>query len=249
MIDKKKDNILENKNNEKLEIIEISNVRKIIAKKMVVSKTEIPDATLMDEVDITNLVFLREKFKKEADLKGIKLTYISFISKALIIALKEFPLFNSSFDIDKKEILLKKFINLGIAVDTLNGLMVPNIKNADQLNIFDLAHEIQKISQDAREEKLTLEQIRNGTFTISNFGSIGGLQCTPIINIPEIAILGIGKIIKKPIVKDNNIVIGNILHLSLTFDHRIIDGAPAARFLNRISSLLNDTSELEKHIF
>ncbi|MEZ0180407.1 dihydrolipoamide acetyltransferase family protein ['Camptotheca acuminata' phytoplasma] len=238
----------ENKPNNNIEVIKITKIREIIAQKMVVSSTEIPTATLMDEIDVTDLISLRKEKKEELDSQGIKLTYMSFIAKATTIALKEIPLFNASFDAAKKEINIKKFINLGIAVDTNRGLIVPNIKNADQLNIIELAKEIQKIAQNAKEEKLTLSQIQNGTFTISNFGSIGGLQCTPIINIPELAILGVGKIVKKPIVKDDQIVIGNVLHLSLSYDHRIIDGADAARFLNKIISLLNDVSKLEKYI-
>jgi pyruvate dehydrogenase E2 component (dihydrolipoamide acetyltransferase) len=234
--------------NQEVEIVKISKIREIIAKKMVIAKTEIPDVTLTEEVDVTDLVLLRKKLKNELESQGIKITYMAFIAKSIIIALKEFPLFNSSFDPEKSEIIIKKNINLGIAVDTPRGLIVPNIKNTDKLNIIDLAQEINKLSQSAKEGKLTLEQVQNGTFTLSNFGTIGGLQCTPIINLPELAILGIGRIVKKPIVKDNNICIADILHLSLSFDHRIIDGADASRFLNRITLLLSDITELEKFI-
>ncbi len=234
--------------NQEVEIVKISKIREIIAKKMVIAKTEIPDVTLTEEVDVTDLVLLRKKLKNELESQGIKITYMAFIAKSIIIALKEFPLFNSSFDPEKSEIIIKKNINLGIAVDTPRGLIVPNIKNTDKLNIIELAQEINKLSQSAKEGKLTLEQVQNGTFTLSNFGTIGGLQCTPIINLPELAILGIGRIVKKPIVKDNNICIADILHLSLSFDHRIIDGADASRFLNRITLLLSDITELEKFI-
>ncbi|WAN63334.1 Dihydrolipoamide acetyltransferase component of pyruvate dehydrogenase complex [Candidatus Phytoplasma rubi] len=235
--------------NQEVEIVKISKIREIIAKKMVIAKTEIPDVTLTEEVDVTDLVLLRKKLKDELESQGIKITYMAFIAKAIIIALKEFPLFNSSFDPEKSEIIIKKNINLGIAIDTPRGLIVPNIKNVDKLNIIDLAQEINKLSQSAKEGKLTLEQVQNGTFTLSNFGTIGGLQCTPIINLPELSILGIGRIVKKPIVKDNNICIADILHLSLSFDHRIIDGADASRFLNRIDLLLSDITELKKFIF
>ncbi|QTX02651.1 pyruvate dehydrogenase E2 component (dihydrolipoamide acetyltransferase) [Candidatus Phytoplasma luffae] len=243
---KKKENL--NQNNNDVEIIKISKIREIIAKKMAITKTEIPDATLTEEVDITDLVLLREKTKKELESKNIKLTYMAFIAKAVIIALNDFPIFNSSFVPEKNEIIRKKFINLGIAMDTPRGLIVPNIKNANELSIIEIAKQIKELAQDAKESKTTLTQIQNGTFTLSNFGSIGGLQCNPIINMPEIAILGIGRIVKKPIVKNDNIVIGNILHLSLTFDHRIIDGADAARFLNKISETLTNADELEKFI-
>ncbi|MDC9031824.1 dihydrolipoamide acetyltransferase family protein [Columbia Basin potato purple top phytoplasma] len=240
----------DNKNTEnEIEICKISKIREVISKKMVVAKTEIPDVTVTEEIDITDLVFLRKRLKNELEPQGIKLTYMAFIAKAVISALTEFPLFNSSFDSVKNEIIIKKFINLGIAVDTPRGLMVPNIKNADKLNIIELAQEINKLAKNAQEGKLTLKQLQNGTFTLSNFGSIGGLQCTPIINLPELSILGIGKIIKKPVVKDNNICIADILHVSLTFDHRVIDGADASRFLNKITSVLTNITELEKYIY
>lgn len=240
----------DNKNTEnEIEICKISKIREVISKKMVVAKTEIPDVTVTEEIDITDLVFLRKRLKNELEPQGIKLTYMAFIAKAVISALTEFHLFNSSFDSVKNEIIIKKFINLGIAVDTPRGLMVPNIKNADKLNIIELAQEINKLAKNAQEGKLTLKQLQNGTFTLSNFGSIGGLQCTPIINLPELSILGIGKIIKKPVVKDNNICIADILHVSLTFDHRVIDGADASRFLNKITSVLTNITELEKYIY
>ncbi|MGM1458831.1 MAG: dihydrolipoamide acetyltransferase family protein [Columbia Basin potato purple top phytoplasma] len=240
----------DNKNTEnEIEICKISKIREVISKKMVVAKTEIPDVTVTEEIDITDLVFLRKRLKNELEPQGIKLTYMAFIAKAVISALMEFPLFNSSFDSAKNAIIIKKFINLGIAVDTPRGLMVPNIKNADNLNIIELAQEINKLAKNSQEGKLTLKQLQNGTFTLSNFGSIGGLQCTPIINLPELSILGIGKIIKKPVVKDNNICIADILHVSLTFDHRVIDGADASRFLNKITSVLTNIAELEKYIY
>ncbi|WP_323847532.1 MAG: dihydrolipoamide acetyltransferase family protein [Phytoplasma sp.] len=249
---KKYDNNLKHENNNtanEVEIIKISKIREIIAKRMVVAKTEIPDVTITEEVDITNLVILRKRLKNELEPQGIKITYMAFIAKAVVSALKEFPLFNSSFDPEKNEIIIKKFINLGIAIDTSRGLIVPNIKNADKLNIIELAQEIHKLAKSGQDGKLTLSQLQNGTFTLSNFGTIGGLQCTPIINLPELAILGIGKIIKKPVVKEDNIVIADVLHLSLSFDHRIIDGADASRFINKLSTLLHDIIELEKHIF
>ncbi|WP_341266412.1 dihydrolipoamide acetyltransferase family protein [Candidatus Phytoplasma fraxini] len=250
--EKKNDNNLTNKNknaSNEVEIIKMSKIREIIAKKMTVAKTEIPDVTLTEEVDITDLVILRKRLKNELEPQGIKITYMAFIAKAVISALKEFPLFNSSFDSENNEIIIKKFINLGIAIDTPRGLIVPNIKNANKLNIIELAQEIHKLAQSGQSGKLTLSQLQNGTFTLSNFGTIGGLQCTPIINLPELSILGIGKIVKKPIVKEDNIVIADILHLSLSFDHRIIDGADASRFIQKISTFLHDITELEKHIF
>ncbi|WP_246058871.1 dihydrolipoamide acetyltransferase family protein [Candidatus Phytoplasma pini] len=232
-----------------VEIIKISSLRKTIAKKMIIAKTIIPETTLIDEVDIDKLVDLRKKIQPLAQEKNVKLTYMCFIAKAVSLALQEFPLFNASFDDEKDEIILKKKINLGIAIDTKSGLIAPNIKNIAELTIIELAQKIQQIVQKTIDQKLELEDIQKGTFTLSNYGSIGALYGTPIVNHPELAILGIGKILKKPMVKNEEIYIANVLHLSITVDHRIIDGANAVRFLNKITSLLNDTTILENHIF
>lgn len=244
-------NIKNNSDNvhEDVEIIKISRLRKTIAKKMILSKTLISDVTLITEVDVSNLVTLRQKTKAKALEQGIKLTYMAFISKATIMALQKFPLFNASFDDEKDEIIIKKNINLGIAIDTPKGLIVPNIKNADQYNIIQLAQEIETLRKNTIEQKIKLEQIQKGTFTLSNFGSLDILYGTPIINYPELAILGIGKIVKKPIVKNNEICIADILPFSLSIDHRIIDGADGGRFLHFLTNLLIDTTTLEQHIF
>ncbi|KND62673.1 dihydrolipoamide acetyltransferase family protein [Candidatus Phytoplasma phoenicium] len=234
---------------EDVEIVKISRLRKTIAKKMIISKTLIPDVSLIKEVDVSNLVVLRQNTKNEVLEQRIKLTYMAFIAKAVIMALQKFPLFNASFDDDKDEIIIKKNINLGIAIDTPKGLIVPNIKNAAQYNVIQLAQEIAILSKNTLEQKIKLDQLQKGTFTLSNFGSLDILYGTPVINHPELAILGIGKIVKKPIVKNNEICISDILPLSLSIDHRIIDGADGGRFLHFISNLLTDTTVLEKHIF
>ncbi|MFR0367841.1 dihydrolipoamide acetyltransferase family protein [Candidatus Phytoplasma palmae] len=236
-------------NNVDIEVVKISRLRKAIAKQMVISKTIIPEVTLIDEININKLVSLRKKMKIEAEKKGIKLTYISFIAKAVILALQEFPLLNSSFSDEKEEIIIKKNINLGIAVDTKQGLIVPNIKDVANLSVFSLAKQIQLIVQKTIDRKIELNDITKGTFTLSNYGSIGALYATPIINHPEVAILGIGKMLQKPVVENENISIGNVLPFSLTFDHRVIDGSYGVKFLNKINSLLCDTSVLEENIF
>jgi pyruvate dehydrogenase E2 component (dihydrolipoamide acetyltransferase) len=234
-----------NNNKESVEIKKISRLRKTIAKKMSISKTIIPEVTLMDEVDITDLVSLRNKIKLVVQKKGIKLTYMAFIAKAVVLALKEYPFFNASFDDEKEELIIKNYINLGIAIDTKDGLIVPNIKNVDNLNVLELAKEIQILSVNTAERKLQLSQLQKGTFTLSNFGAIDIAYGTPIINHPELSILGIGKILKKPIVKNGEIVIADMLPLSLAIDHRIIDGADGGRLLKRIKELLNDVKTLE----
>ncbi|MFP7699509.1 MAG: dihydrolipoamide acetyltransferase family protein [Candidatus Phytoplasma pyri] len=225
-----------------VEVIKISRLRKSISEQMKISKNFIVPTTLLNEINIDNLVSFRKKLKSEADYKNIKLTYMAFIMKAIILVLKEFPIFNSSFNEIKDEIIIKKNINLGIAVDTENGLIVPNIKNANKMNILELAKELEIIAKETRERKVSIEKLKNGTFTITNFGAIDLTYGTPIINYPETAILGIGKIIKKPIVEQEKIIIANMLPLSLTIDHRIIDGADGGRFLKRFKEILNNLS-------
>nr|ANN91079.1 dihydrolipoamide acetyltransferase [Candidatus Phytoplasma mali]ANN91090.1 dihydrolipoamide acetyltransferase [Candidatus Phytoplasma mali] len=224
------------------EVIKISRLRKAISEKMKISKNAIVPTTLLNEINIDNLIAFRKKLKFEADSKNIKLTYMAFIMKAIVIVLKEFPIFNSSFNEVKDEIIIKKNINLGIAVDTEDGLIVPNIKNADKMNILELAKELEIIAKETRERKVSIEKLKNGTFTITNFGALGLIYGTPIINYPETAILGIGTIIKKPIVEQEEIIIANMLPLSLTIDHRIIDGADGGRFLKRFQEILNNLS-------
>ncbi|WP_024563487.1 dihydrolipoamide acetyltransferase family protein [Candidatus Phytoplasma tritici] len=226
------------KSSQETEIVKISRLRKAIAQKMVLSKGTIPETTLMDEVNITALVTLRKQAKDQAQLQGIKLTFMAFIMKAVTIALQEFPVFNASYDDVKEEVNYKKFINLGIAVDTKDGLIVPNIKDTNKLTLLEMAQKLQQVAKATNERKVELNQLQNGTFTITNFGSIDITYGTPVINYPELAILGVGKITKKPIVENNQIVIADILPLSLSIDHRIIDGADGGRFLKRVKELL-----------
>ncbi|GLH60417.1 2-oxo acid dehydrogenase subunit E2 [Paulownia witches'-broom phytoplasma] len=221
------------------EVVKISRLRKAIAQKMVLSKGKIPETTLMDEVNITALVTLRKQAKDQAQSQGIKLTFMAFIMKAVAIALQEFPVFNASYDDVKEEVTYKKFINLGVAVDTKDGLIVPNIKDANKLTLLEMAQQLQQVAKATTERKVELNQLQNGTFTITNFGSIDITYGTPVINYPELAILGVGKITKKPVVENSQIVIADMLPLSLAIDHRIIDGADGGRFLKRVKELLN----------
>ncbi|MBT1576824.1 2-oxo acid dehydrogenase subunit E2 ['Elaeagnus angustifolia' witches'-broom phytoplasma] len=221
------------------EVVKISRLRKAIAQKMVLSKGKIPETTLMDEVNITALVTLRKQAKDKAQSQGIKLTFMAFIMKAVVIALQEFPVFNASYDDVKEEVTYKKFINLGVAVDTKDGLIVPNIKDANKLTLLEMAQQLQQVAKATTERKVELNQLQNGTFTITNFGSIDITYGTPVINYPELAILGVGKITKKPVIENSQIVIADMLPLSLAIDHRIIDGADGGRFLKRVKELLN----------
>lgn len=218
----------------------ISSLRRSVVKAMTLSKQVIPHTTLIDELDVTELVNFRNDYKEKAKTQGVKLTFMPFIIKALVKAIKEYPIFNSSYDQENEEIIYRKNINVGIAVDTPDGLIVPNIKNADQLSLFDIANEVERLADLAKERKIQLNELQNGTITITNFGAFDALSGTPVIKHPEVAILGIGKIMKKPVVIDNEIVIRDIAPLSLTFDHRIIDGADGGRFMIAYKKYLRD---------
>jgi pyruvate dehydrogenase E2 component (dihydrolipoamide acetyltransferase) len=218
----------------------MSGIRKAIAKAMVNSKHTAPHVTLMDEVDVTKLVTHRKKFKEVAAAKGIKLTFLPYIVKALTSALREFPALNTSLDDATSEIIHKHYYNIGIAADTEKGLLVPVVKDADRKSVFNISNEINELAGKAREGKLAPNEMKGASCTISNIGSAGGQWFTPVINHPEVAILGVGRIAEKPIVRNGEIVAAPVLALSLSFDHRMIDGATAQNALNHIKRLLND---------
>ena len=216
----------------------MSGIRKVIAKAMVNSKHTAPHVTLLDEVDVTELVAHRKKFKDIAAEKDIKLTYLPYVVKALVSTLREFPAFNSSLDDATQEIVQKHYYNIGIAADTDRGLLVPVIKHADRKSIFAISDEINSLAVKARDGKLSPAEMKGASCSITNIGSAGGQWFTPIINHPEVAILGIGRIAEKPVVKNGEIVAAPMLALSLVFDHRMIDGATAQHALNHLKRLL-----------
>jgi len=218
----------------------LSQIRKTIAKNMLHSKQNTAHMTLFDEVETSELISIREKMKKPFSEKNVKLTYLSFIVKATVLALKQHRQLNSQIDLENERMIYKNRFNIGIAVDTPEGLVVPVIKDADQLSILQIAQKITELSEKARDRKLSLEDMKEGTFTLTNYGSIGGIFATPVINFPQAGILGIGRIVKKPVVKDNQIAVGNMLALSLSVDHRIVDGGEASRFMNQIMEYLSD---------
>jgi pyruvate dehydrogenase E2 component (dihydrolipoamide acetyltransferase) len=224
--------------------IPLKGIRKKIAESMSHSKHTAAHFSYVDEVDMTEIVNLRKSVAEEAKRRGVKLTFLPFIIKAVIPALREFPFLNASLDDEKQEIILKGDYNIGIATDTPNGLMVPVIKGADQKDIWTLAAEIHSLSEKARTGKIALDDLRGGTFTLTNAGSIGGAFTTPVINHPEVAIMGVNAIRKKPVVKDDQIVIRDMMYLSLSVDHRVVDGADAARFVNRVIFFLQDLRNL-----
>lgn len=196
--------------------------------------------TSMDEVDVTELVKVREREKMRAEKDGVHMTYLPFIVKALIAGLKAYPYLNSELNEEGQEIILKKYYNIGIAVDTPDGLIVPVVKGADEKNILDIAKEIEDFAEKAKKREINLADLKGGTFTITNIGVLGGLYFSPIPNYPEVAILGTGAIHDKAVVIDGKIVARKVLPLSLAFDHRVLDGAMAQRFLNVVMTHLND---------
>jgi pyruvate dehydrogenase E2 component (dihydrolipoamide acetyltransferase) len=194
----------------------------------------------MDEADVTELWKIKEKEKKTAEKMSTKLTILPFIIKAVVAGLKEHPYLNASLDDENEEIVLKKYFNIGVATDTPEGLMVPVVKNAGDKSILHLAEELLQLSEKARNRKIDLADLKGGTFTITNYGAVGGMYGTPIINHPEVAILGVGRMKEMPVVRDGKVEIRKILFISLSFDHRVVDGAEAARFLNTVIARLED---------
>ncbi len=214
------------------ERVAIRGIRKKIAENMQMAKAIIPHFTLMDEANVTELVYIREMLKDVAESYGTKITYLPFVMKALIATIREeFPMFNASIDDKAQEIVYKKYYNIGFAADTPNGLMVPVVKNADQKSILEISKEILDLSKRARDGKLKSEEMKGATITITNIGSVGGTYATPIINHPEVAILGMYKISDKPVITDGKLSSIKVMNYTITADHRLIDGAVAANFL------------------
>jgi len=226
----------------KIERISLHGVGKSVALKTTESIQNAPQVTNMNEADATDLSELREAEKKKYEEEGIKITFMPYLIKAVQLALVKNPYLNSS--IEGNEIIIKKYYNIGIAVDTDEGLIVPVIKNVDRMTIKEIAVEMNKLVEEARSRKINLDEIHGGSFSITNLGSLGGEFFTPIVNYPESAILGVGKIKDKAVVKDGKITIRKIIPLSITYDHRIIDGAKAARFMNDFIYLIENTNEL-----
>lgn len=224
----------------------MSMMRKIIAKSMRESKDIAPHVTSFDDVEVSALMANRKKYKEIAKDRGIHLTFLPYIVKALVAVMKQYPEFNASIDDTTQEIVYKHYYNIGIATNTDDGLYVPNIKNADAKGMFEIAKEISENTQAAYDNKLSADKMSGGSITISNVGSIGGGWFTPVINQPEVAILGVGKIAKEPYVdpEDGEIKVGNMLKLSLSYDHRLIDGALAQNALNLLNKLLHDPEML-----
>ena len=227
-----------------VERVPLKGIRRIMASKMVEAKSRIPHAYIVEEVDVTELVKLRDVLRQDAESKGVKLTLLPFIVRAVVKALKEYPLLNASLDEERGEIIIKKFYNIGVAVDTPQGLVVPVIKGADGKGLYQIAREIGELAEKAREGKTSLEYVTGGTFSITNIGSVGTVLGMAIINYPEAAILGVHRLVEVPRYVDGELKPRKIVYLSLSFDHRFIEGAYATRFLLAVKRYLESPAIL-----
>lgn len=223
-----------------VEVEPLTQIRKTIAKNMIQSKHNAAHMSIFDDVEISELDRVRKQYKDQYASEGVKLTYLAFIIKAVTYSLRKHKSLNSEMDTENDHMLYKKYYNIGLAVDTDKGLVVPVIRNADKLSIKEIATEIQSLSEKARNGKLSIDDFKDGTFTITSYGSIGGKYAVPVINYPQAGILGIGRISKQPVVKNDALDVGLVLPLSLTVDHRIVDGGEVSRFLNTIMGYLAD---------
>ena len=222
----------------------LSRIQRISGARLQASWINVPHVTQLDEADITDLDIARVALKAKAEQEGVRLTPLAFIVKACVVALKEFPRFNASLDASGQNLVFKKYFHIGFAADTPNGLVVPVIRDADRGNLFDIARTLAAMSEKARAGKLTAAEMQGGSFTISSLGGIGGTAFTPIINAPEVAILGVSKSSQKPVFDKGTFIPRLMLPLSLSYDHRVIDGAEAARFIVFLSRTLADVKAL-----
>jgi pyruvate dehydrogenase E2 component (dihydrolipoamide acetyltransferase) len=222
----------------------LSALRRTIAQAMVTAATTAVPVTTTDEADVTELVGLRERSNAVAAAQNVHVTLLPFIMKAVVAALRQHPKLNASLDDAANRLVLKRYYHLGIATDTPEGLIVPVIKDVDQKTLLALATDLARLTDLARTRRIPLTDLRGGTFTISNYGAIGGIFATPMLHLPEVAILGVGKLLPKPVVYGGEVVARTMLPLSLTFDHRALDGAEAQRFLNELIAYLSNPAGL-----
>jgi pyruvate dehydrogenase E2 component (dihydrolipoamide acetyltransferase) len=222
----------------------LSALRKVISQRMVENKVTLPHVTQFDDADMTRIEELRKRFKAAYEAKGVKLSPTPFLIKALVSALQRHPKFNASVNEVAETLVIKHYYHIGIAVDTEAGLLVPVLRDADKKSIFELAKEIEELSVKAREGRAAREELTGSTFTISSLGQLGGVLATPIINFPEVAILGVHKIKQAPVVRAGQIVIRDVANFSISLDHRIVDGYEGAQFLQHVLGLLGDPTML-----
>mgnify|MGYP001153565022 CR=1 FL=1 len=219
-------------------------MRRKIAQKMSQSKNTAAHFTFVEECDVGKLKELRARLKPRAEAQGVKLSFLPFIVKAVVAGLKKHPILNTALDETTNELVYRKYYNIGMAASTDAGLMVPVIKDADRKSVLDIARDIERLAADAKSGKAKVEDLQGSTFTITSLGADGGLFATPIINFPEVGILGIHQIKQKPVVRDGQIVVGEVMLLSLSFDHRIVDGHVGAAFAYDVIRWLEDPEKL-----
>lgn len=229
---------------ELVEIKPMTQIRKSIAKNMLRSKQSTAHMTLFEEPEVSALIEARARYKEEYKKDDLNLTYLPFIIKAVVAALKRHPELNAEMDFEKGNIIYKNYYNIGIAVSTEEGLVVPVVRNADKLTIRELSRVVAEIAVKSRERKLTLDDMKDGTFTITNYGALGGWFGVPVINYPQVGILGIGRINQQPVVVKGEVKVGNVMPLSLSVDHRMVDGAEATEFLNDVAAGIADPLSL-----
>jgi len=227
-----------------VEVKPLSRIQRISGARLQASWINVPHVTQHEDADITDLEIARVALKGKASQEGVRLTPLAFIVRACIVALKEFPRFNASLDATGENLVLKRYFHIGFAADTPNGLVVPVIRDADRMNLFDIARALAALSEKARAGKLSAAEMQGGSFTISSLGGIGGTAFTPIINAPEVAILGVSRSAQRPVFDKGAFVPRLMLPLSLSYDHRVIDGAEAARFIVFLSGALSDVKAL-----
>lgn len=226
----------------------MTSLRKVISRRMTENWNAIPHVTQFDDVDLTNVLALRKKYVAAYEAQKARLTITSFVLKAVAAALKKHPVFNASLDEAADEIVFKEYYHIGIAVDTEAGLIVPVIRDVDKKSVLELSHELESLAVKARERKVTPDELKGGTFTISNQGGIGGAHFTPIVNRPEVAILGLGKGALKPVVRNNAVEIRTMMPIGISYDHRVIDGGEAARFSVTLVQALEGFAESDVKI-
>ncbi|MBI4524060.1 MAG: 2-oxo acid dehydrogenase subunit E2 [Deltaproteobacteria bacterium] len=221
----------------------MSALRRTVDEKMVESWTSIPHVTQFDEADISSLLALRKKYSPLYEKTGARLTLTSFALKAVVTALKKFPIFNSSVDEAAQQIIYKEYFHIGVAVDTESGLIVPVLRDVDKKNLMELSLELSTLAEKSRQRKISLEELQGGTFTISNLGGIGGAHFTPIIYKPQVSVIAMGRGLAKPVVRGERVEIRTMLPLGLSYDHRVIDGADGARFIRELVVALENFPE------
>jgi pyruvate dehydrogenase E2 component (dihydrolipoamide acetyltransferase) len=226
------------------ERIPLRGIRKIIAERMVESKHIVPHFAYFDEVDLSELVNLRKELKSEAAEQGVKLTYLPFFLKAISLAIPKFPAVNASLDLGTQEVVYHQVQHIGMAVATENGLLVPVVRDVAQKSILQIAQEVEDLANRTREGTIKSEELKGSTITVSNIGSIGGLFATPIINYPEVAILGMTRLQERAVVRKSQIVVRHMMNLAWCFDHRIVDGAVGAHFSNEVIRYLENPSRM-----